>query len=170
MVTAQRTALVSEHAGTTTDPVIKSMELLPLGPIAVIDTAGLDDTGELGALRIERSKEMMDRTDLALLVIAADETADLSFEKEWLEELRARKTTVIGVMNQIDRLDAAEIEPRRAALEAASSARPASLRACEADVPLRSASRADCLAVSRASRARCSAACASAASWRASYS
>ena len=63
MVTAQRTALVSEHAGTTTDPVIKSMELLPLGPIAVIDTAGLDDTGELGALRIERSKEMMDRTD-----------------------------------------------------------------------------------------------------------
>ena len=119
MVTAQRTALVSEHAGTTTDPVIKSMELLPLGPIAVIDTAGLDDTGELGALRIERSKEMMDRTDLALLVIAADETADLSFEKEWLEELRARKTTVIGVMNQIDRLDAAEIEPRRAALEAA---------------------------------------------------
>ena len=95
------------------------MELLPLGPIAVIDTAGLDDTGELGALRIERSKEMMDRTDLALLVIAADETADLSFEKEWLEELHARKTTVIGVMNQIDRLDAAEIEPRRAALEAA---------------------------------------------------
>ena len=75
MVTAQQTALVSEYAGTTTDPVIKSMELLPLGPIAVIDTAGLDDTGELGELRIERSKEMMNRTDLALLVVGAAEAS-----------------------------------------------------------------------------------------------
>lgn len=117
MVTAQQTALVSAYAGTTTDPVIKSMELLPLGPIAVIDTAGLDDSGELGALRIERSKEMMDRTDMALLVVAADQAADLSFEKEWLAELRGRRITVVGVLNQIDKIAEGGAEKCRAALE-----------------------------------------------------
>ena len=60
LVTGQQTALVADHAGTTTDPVIKSMELLPLGPVAVIDTAGLDDEGDLGRLRISRTMEMMD--------------------------------------------------------------------------------------------------------------
>ncbi|MDO5116335.1 MAG: [FeFe] hydrogenase H-cluster maturation GTPase HydF [Synergistaceae bacterium] len=117
MVTAQQTALVSEYAGTTTDPVIKSMELLPLGPIAVIDTAGLDDSGELGELRIERSKEMMNRTDLALLVISAAEKSSREEEKKWLAELRAHKTTVIGVLNQTDRIAPEEAEPLRAALE-----------------------------------------------------
>ena len=117
MVTAQQTALVSAYAGTTTDPVVKSMELLPLGPIAVIDTAGLDDSGELGALRIERSKEMMDRTDMALLVVAADQTADLSFEREWLAELHGRRITVAGVLNQIDKIAEGGAEKCRAALE-----------------------------------------------------
>ena len=116
LVTGQQTALVSQHPGTTTDPVIKSMELLPLGPIAVIDTAGLDDTGDLGELRISRSKEMMDRTDLALLVISATETADCSAEKIWAEELKARKITVLGVLNQTDMIAEAEIEPMRARL------------------------------------------------------
>ena len=118
LVTGQQTALVSEHAGTTTDPVIKSMELLPLGPIAVIDTAGLDDEGDLGALRIGRSKEMMDRTDLAVLVIAADTAGDTSREREWLAELRARKTAVIGALNKTDKLTAEEAEALRAKLEA----------------------------------------------------
>ena len=118
LVTGQQTALVSEHAGTTTDPVIKSMELLPLGPIAVIDTAGLDDEGDLGALRIGRSKEMMDRTDLAVLVIAADSARDTSREREWLAELRARKTAVIGALNKTDKLAAGEAEALRAKLEA----------------------------------------------------
>ena len=118
LVTGQQTALVSEHAGTTTDPVIKSMELLPLGPIAVIDTAGLDDEGDLGALRIGRSKEMMDRTDLAVLVIAADTARDTSREREWLAELRARKTAVIGALNKTDKLTAEEAEALRAKLEA----------------------------------------------------
>ena len=118
LVTGQQTALVSEHAGTTTDPVIKSMELLPLGPIAVIDTAGLDDEGDLGALRIGRSKEMMDRTDLAVLVIAADTARDTSREREWLAELRARKTAVIGALNKTDKLAAGEAEELRAKLEA----------------------------------------------------
>ena len=118
LVTGQQTALVSEHAGTTTDPVIKSMELLPLGPIAVIDTAGLDDEGDLGALRIGRSKEMMDRTDLAVLVIAADTARDTSREREWLAELRARKTAVIGALNKTDKLAEDEAEALRAKLEA----------------------------------------------------
>lgn len=118
LVTGQQTALVSEHAGTTTDPVIKSMELLPLGPIAVIDTAGLDDEGDLGALRIGRSKEMMDRTDLAVLVIAADTAGDTLREREWLAELRARKTAVIGALNKTDKLTAEEAEALRAKLEA----------------------------------------------------
>ena len=113
LVTGQQTALVSEHAGTTTDPVIKSMELLPLGPIAVIDTAGLDDEGDLGALRIGRSKEMMDRTDLAVLVVAAETARDTSREREWLAELRAGKTAVIGALNKTDKL--APTKPKRCA-------------------------------------------------------
>lgn len=110
LVTGQQAALVSSHAGTTTDPVIKSMELLPLGPIAVIDTAGLDDSGELGELRVSRSMQMMDRTDLALLVISAEETEDISLEKKWLEEFKKRKIPVIGVLNQIDKIDAGMVE------------------------------------------------------------
>ena len=117
LVTDQQTALVSSHAGTTTDPVIKSMELLPLGPVAVIDTAGLDDAGELGELRISRSMEMMDRTDLALLVISAEDASDISLEKKWLQELKKRKTAVIGVLNQIDRIDTGTAEKTRSSLE-----------------------------------------------------
>lgn len=116
LVTGQQTALVSSHAGTTTDPVIKSMELLPLGPIAVIDTAGLDDVGELGELRISRSMQMMDRTDLALLVFSAKETEDNSLEKKWLEELKKRKIPVIGVLNQIDKIEAGMAENIRSNL------------------------------------------------------
>ncbi len=116
LVTGQNTALVSEHPGTTTDPVIKSMELLPLGPVAVIDTAGLDDVGDLGELRISRSKEMMDRTNLALLVISAQDSADTSAERVWLGELRARKIPVIGVLSQTDRIATKDIEPLRTSL------------------------------------------------------
>lgn len=106
LVTAQQTALVSEHAGTTTDPVIKSMELLPLGPVAVIDTAGFDDVGSIGGLRKARTREMMDRTDLAVLVVSAAGTDDLTFEKEWAREFEERKIPVFGVLNQIDRISA----------------------------------------------------------------
>jgi [FeFe] hydrogenase H-cluster maturation GTPase HydF len=116
LVTGQETALVSAHAGTTTDPVIKSMELLPLGPIAVIDTAGFDDTGDLGGLRISRTRDMMDRTDLALLVIAADNAADVSTEKKWLAELKTRNIPVLGVLSQTDKITAQDVELLRAKL------------------------------------------------------
>ena len=103
-LTSQEAALVSDVAGTTTDPVYKAMELLPIGPVVIIDTAGLDDTGEIGELRIKRTKEVMDKTDLALLVIDGSDS-DLSFESEWYKELKERKIPVVGVINKIDQGD-----------------------------------------------------------------
>ncbi|WP_291634093.1 [FeFe] hydrogenase H-cluster maturation GTPase HydF [Clostridium sp.] len=101
-LTGQDIALVSELAGTTTDPVYKAMELLPIGPVVIIDTAGLDDEGEIGVLRVKKTKEVMDKTDLALLVIDGD-GEDLSFESEWYEDLKKRKIPVVGVMNKMDK-------------------------------------------------------------------
>ena len=118
LVTDQQTALVSDHAGTTTDPVIKSMELLPLGAVAVIDTAGLDDEGDLGRLRISRTMEMMDRTDLALLIVSAADADDTTLEIGWLEELGKWKIPIIGVLNQIDRIGQDKAETIRSDLEA----------------------------------------------------
>jgi [FeFe] hydrogenase H-cluster maturation GTPase HydF len=100
-ITGQDIALVSNVAGTTTDPVYKAMELLPLGPVVLIDTAGLDDVGEIGELRIKKTREVMDKTDLAILLFSAD-SIDYSLEKEWLRDLRERKIPVIGVINKID--------------------------------------------------------------------
>jgi len=100
-ITGQDIALVSKVAGTTTDPVYKAMELLPLGPVVLIDTAGLDDVGEIGELRIKKTKEVMDKTDLAILLFSAD-SSDYSLEKEWLSDLKERKIPVIGVINKID--------------------------------------------------------------------
>jgi len=68
-VTGQDLAIVSETAGTTTDPVYKSMELLPLGPVVIIDTPGFDDTGELGELRVRKTKQVLNKTDIAVLVV-----------------------------------------------------------------------------------------------------
>ncbi|MDD3074600.1 MAG: 50S ribosome-binding GTPase, partial [Eubacteriales bacterium] len=67
-ITNQNIALVSDVAGTTTDPVYKSMEILPVGPVVLIDTAGLDDAGKLGELRVKRSFSVLNKTDLVLLV------------------------------------------------------------------------------------------------------
>jgi [FeFe] hydrogenase H-cluster maturation GTPase HydF len=103
-ITGQEIALVSSHAGTTTDPVYKAMELLPLGPVVIIDTAGLDDEGDLGELRIKKTKEVMDKTDLALLVFTAP-IENLSLEKEWYNELKSRNIPVVGVVNKIDEVD-----------------------------------------------------------------
>ena len=95
-ITGQDIALVSKVAGTTTDPVYKAMELLPLGPVVLIDTAGLDDVGEIGELRIKKTKEVMDKTDLAILLFSAD-SFDYSLEKEWLSDLKDRNIPVIGI-------------------------------------------------------------------------
>ena len=67
-LTGQSLAIVSDVKGTTTDPVQKAMELLPLGPVVMIDTPGLDDDGELGALRVQKTRQVLNKTDIALLV------------------------------------------------------------------------------------------------------
>ncbi len=100
-LTGQDAALVSSEPGTTTDPVMKAMELLPIGPVVFIDTAGIDDQGELGQLRVERTRRVLDRTDLALLVVSPPVT-DLSMEEGWLAELRGRGIPVVGVFNKSD--------------------------------------------------------------------
>src|SRR5512137_2511884 len=85
-ITRQNVSIVSEFAGTTTDPVEKPMELLPLGPVLFIDTAGIDDTGALGELRINKTRQVLDRTDLGVIVSEAGIWGD--FEEKLLSELR----------------------------------------------------------------------------------
>ncbi|SEF44924.1 [FeFe] hydrogenase H-cluster maturation GTPase HydF [Caloramator fervidus] len=100
-LTGQEIALVSDYAGTTTDPVYKAMELLPIGPVVIIDTAGIDDEGEVGELRVKKTKEVLDKTDLALLVFDPENT-DFSIEQEWFNALKDKKIPTIGVINKID--------------------------------------------------------------------
>lgn len=103
-VTGQELALVSDVLGTTTDPVYKSMELLPLGPVVMIDTAGLDDVGDLGELRVGKTKEVMKKTDIAVIVIDASQV-DISLEAEWIHDLKEKKIPVIGALNKIEMVD-----------------------------------------------------------------
>jgi [FeFe] hydrogenase H-cluster maturation GTPase HydF len=109
-ITRQDVAIVSATPGTTTDPVEKPMELLPLGPVVFIDTAGIDDVGALGKQRIERTRRALDRTDLAILVAEAGHWGE--FEQRLLEELKGRDIGVLVVLNKIDagQVDAAELE------------------------------------------------------------
>ncbi|MGQ9473218.1 MAG: GTPase, partial [Candidatus Caldatribacteriaceae bacterium] len=100
-LTDQEVAIVSDTPGTTTDPVFKSIELLPFGPVVIVDTAGLDDVGFLGELRKQKSMEVLHRCDLALLVW--DDQTDFGLEGELLEILHQEKVLVIGVQNKIDR-------------------------------------------------------------------
>ncbi len=103
-ITGQQIALVSGQPGTTTDPVYKSMEILPIGPVMFMDTAGLDDEGEVGTLRVNKTRKVMDRTDVALLVFSP-QVADWSLELEWYQAFKARKIPVVGVINRIDEND-----------------------------------------------------------------
>lgn len=99
-LTRQGVSIVSEEAGTTTDPVEKPMELLPIGPVLFIDTAGVDDSGALGAMRVEKTRRRLDRTDLAIIV--TDHPAWASFEEGLREELAARRVPVIAVFTKAD--------------------------------------------------------------------
>ena len=101
-VTGQSLSVVSDVAGTTTDPVKKAMELLPLGPVMIWDTAGFDDEGDLGALRVEKTREVLAKTDIAILVTNAAEDALYPDEAAFLEDLKKRKTPYIHVKNKSD--------------------------------------------------------------------
>lgn len=100
-LTNQDIAIVSDVPGTTTDPVYKSMEILPIGPVVIIDTAGIDDVGELGRLRIEKALGVLGRTDLMLLVIDPAAGAG-QLEEEVMERARENKVPVIIVVNKTD--------------------------------------------------------------------
>ena len=104
MLTDQPVSLVSEVAGTTTDPVSKAMEILPLGPVVITDTAGIDDTSELGALRIEKSEEIIKKINLAVYVLRNDEapTAD---DMMWLNKLKQNNVPVALFINEINAFD-----------------------------------------------------------------
>ncbi len=99
-LTRQDVAIVSDTPGTTTDPVSKPMELQPIGPVVLIDTAGLDDSGDLGSLRMQRTRAMLDRCELVLLVTVAGVWGDE--EAKLLHELKQRQVPMIVVFNQMD--------------------------------------------------------------------
>ena len=108
-VTNQRTALVSDVLGTTTDPVYQSMEVLPLGPCVFIDTAGFDDGGELGKLRVEKTREVIEKADIAVMVFTDTETME---EEKWIALLRGKNIPIVAVVNNADGLpDAEKIRP-----------------------------------------------------------
>ncbi len=103
-IIGQEISLVSKVKGTTTDPVTKTMELIPFGPVVFIDTAGLDDSGELGELRVERSKKILQRTDFAIYTHDINDVDEVSF-KHFLKEFKRFSIPYMIVFNKIDEAD-----------------------------------------------------------------
>ena len=95
----QKVSIVADVAGTTTDPVYKAMEIYPLGPCVLIDTAGFDDKGELGALRVEKTELAAQKTDLAIILFCEEE---MSQELKWYRYFKEKNTPVVPVLNKID--------------------------------------------------------------------
>ncbi|MDR0896144.1 MAG: [FeFe] hydrogenase H-cluster maturation GTPase HydF [Prevotellaceae bacterium] len=108
-LTGQHTALVSDTPGTTTDPVLKAMELYPLGACLFIDTPGFDDEGELGTQRVERTLKMVEKTDIALLLCDADEAWEASC-RSWKERLEQKGIPIVPVLNKADLYTETEVE------------------------------------------------------------
>ena len=102
-LTGQEISVVSSVPGTTTDPVKKAMELLPIGPVVILDTPGLDDEGDLGELRVRRTAEMLNRTDLAVLV-RSDADRLQPPEQEWARRLTERGIPYLEVVSKADLL------------------------------------------------------------------
>lgn len=113
-LTGQDVAIVSDEVGTTTDPVVKAMEITGVGACVIIDTAGIDDDSALGRERVARSRKILERTDIAVLLFTEDEP---TVEIEWLKDIRRQKIAVVAVLSQCDRIAepeavAANIEKR----------------------------------------------------------
>lgn len=108
-ITNQELSLVSDVLGTTTDPVRKAMELLPLGPVVIIDTPGLDDVGELGAARVKRARQVLNTVDIAVLVSDASKQLT-NLEKELIELFKAKKIPYVIAYNKIDLCDCSSKE------------------------------------------------------------
>ena len=109
MLTDQPVSLVSDMAGTTTDPVSKSMEILPLGPVVITDTAGIDDTTELGALRMEKTEEVVKKINLAVYVLRTDEEPT-SDDMHWLGLLKQNNVPVALFVNEINTENKEKVE------------------------------------------------------------
>lgn len=101
-LTGHETAIVSQVPGTTTDPVYKSMEIYGLGPCVLIDTAGFDDSDEIGKLRVEKTKKAVERTDMAIVLF--DSCEQIDEEKDWIAALNKRNIPVIAVLNKVDKV------------------------------------------------------------------
>lgn len=100
-LTGQQLSIVSEVAGTTTDPVYKTMEILPLGPVVIYDTAGIDDDGELGKLRVEKSMAVLNKTDIAVYVVSAESGID-DKDKQVIDTIKQRGIPLVVVYNKSD--------------------------------------------------------------------
>ncbi|MEG0381785.1 MAG: [FeFe] hydrogenase H-cluster maturation GTPase HydF [Christensenella sp.] len=109
-ITGQEIALVSSVAGTTTDPVYKAMEILPIGPVVFIDTAGLDDKTELASARIKKTDEVADKTDIAVFVINSEDR-EIVAEQRYMARFKQRNTPVITAYNVFDVENAAAVAP-----------------------------------------------------------
>ena len=109
MLTDQPVSLVSDVAGTTTDPVSKSMEILPLGPVVITDTAGIDDTTELGALRMEKTEEVVKKINLAVYVLRTDEEPT-SDDLHWLGLLKQNNVPIALFINEINDINEINVE------------------------------------------------------------
>lgn len=111
-ITGQDLAIVSDIKGTTTDPVLKSMELLPLGPVVLIDTPGLDDEGELGTLRIKKAYQMLNKTDIAVLVV--DGSIGMTEEDDRiLTRIKEKNIPYVIVFNKMDLITDASVNTRQ---------------------------------------------------------
>ena len=118
-LTGQDVAIVSDKVGTTTDPVVKAMEITGVGACVIIDTAGIDDDSALGRERVARSRKMLERTDIAVLLFTEDEP---TVEIEWLKDIRRQNIAVVAVLSQCDRI--AEPEAVAANIEKRCSLKP----------------------------------------------
>lgn len=116
-ITGQQLSVVSAVKGTTTDPVKRAMELLPLGPVVIIDTPGLDDEGELGSLRVQKAKQILEKTDIAVLVV--DKTEGMgTCDEELIKELEERRIPYLLVFNKIDLPFGSDVPKKEGALYA----------------------------------------------------
>lgn len=109
-ITNQDIALVSDVAGTTTDPVYKAMEVRGIGACVFIDTAGFDDTGKLGRMRIQKTELAVKKTDIAIIVFTEFTDDNFSIEKTWIQKLKSQKTPIIAVINKADILNQAKLD------------------------------------------------------------
>lgn len=100
-LTNQSISLVSDFAGTTTDPVFKAMEILPLGPVVLIDTAGVDDVGELGELRVKKTYDVINKTDIGLIIFDVRQS-EFTYELNLVKEFKRRKKPYLLVANKVD--------------------------------------------------------------------